>query len=163
MANVTNPARLGSVQAVFGGPGNLRAYNRGGSYVPSGPAENNNISTNADSLRLSTFAGATDVVVIPFTASLTPPSATETTGLGTQTTLELYYNPVYSGGTGTYSIVSVTADYPATATIINPTTIRVSCTGRNTAYEGSVTAQLTDGVTTVSASAYWYFQYGIVA
>jgi hypothetical protein len=51
---------------VFGGPGNLRAYYRGGGYVPNIPA-NYGVSDNPGLLLLGQFRGATSYV--PLSAS----------------------------------------------------------------------------------------------
>lgn len=56
----TNPTLL-QIQAFFGGPGNLRAYYRGGPYVPDIPA-NAAISTDPNSLRQTQFSGADKAV-----------------------------------------------------------------------------------------------------
>lgn len=64
----TNPTLL-QVQAFFGGPGNLRAYNRGGSYVPNIPA-NAGISTDPNGLTLRQFSGADKVA--DWSVSMTP-------------------------------------------------------------------------------------------
>lgn len=69
MTAVSNPPSLSSVVAVFGGPGNLAAYYRGGPYVPSN-SKNTAIATSASSLKLSQFAGAMTSV----TASVSPTS-----------------------------------------------------------------------------------------
>lgn len=55
----TNPTLL-QIQAFFGGPGNLRAYYRGGPYVPDISA-NAAISTDPNSLTLRQFSGADNV------------------------------------------------------------------------------------------------------
>jgi len=52
---ITAPISMSKIQTEFQGPNNLRAYNRGGSYVPNISA-NNNIST--DTNNLSQFLGA---------------------------------------------------------------------------------------------------------
>lgn len=61
MTAVSNPASLSSVVSVFGGPGNLTAYYRGGSYVPINSTAA--ISTTAAGLALSQFNGAQPGVV----------------------------------------------------------------------------------------------------
>lgn len=63
MATVSTPPTLSSVVSVFGGPGNLTAYVRGGSQVPN-ISQNAAISTTAASLALSQFAGATNYTPI---------------------------------------------------------------------------------------------------
>lgn len=60
---VSNPPTLLSVQQEFGGNGQLRQYARGGGLVPNGPAQNNNISTDPNTLQLIQFAGAVNVSV----------------------------------------------------------------------------------------------------
>lgn len=66
---VSNPPSMSSVIAEFGGPGNLRAYYRGGAYVPNTGA-NAAISTDPNSLRLSQFAGASKATYVPMTLSI---------------------------------------------------------------------------------------------
>jgi hypothetical protein len=56
MATVSTPATLNSVKTVFGGPNNLRAYLRGGSYVKNFPNAYSTIATSG-ALTLSSFAG----------------------------------------------------------------------------------------------------------
>jgi hypothetical protein len=56
MATVTNPASLNSVKSVFGGPNNLRAYLRGGTYVLGIANAYPNIAASG-TLLLSGFAG----------------------------------------------------------------------------------------------------------
>lgn len=65
----TNP-RFSEVRTFFGGPANLAAYVRGGSYVPNIPA-NSAISTTVSGLRLSQFSGADKVAAVSLTL---PPS-----------------------------------------------------------------------------------------
>ena len=64
----TNPTLL-QIQAFFGGPGNLRAYYRGGPYVPDISA-NAAISTDPNSLTLRQFSGADKVQ--DWSVSMTP-------------------------------------------------------------------------------------------
>lgn len=99
---VSNPATLASVQAEFGGPGDLRSYYRGGPYVPNGPAQNNNISTDPNSLNLASFAGA---VRYALTASISPQSISNTvTNSSSSATVRSGLATVYpSGGSGNYS------------------------------------------------------------
>lgn len=56
MATVTTPATLNSVKSVFGGPNNLLAYLRGGSYVQPLPGAYPSVAAAAP-LLLSAFAG----------------------------------------------------------------------------------------------------------
>jgi hypothetical protein len=55
--------KLSDLVTEFGGPGNLRAYNRGGSYVPN-RSSNTGISTNVADLQLSDFAGAVSEIPV---------------------------------------------------------------------------------------------------
>jgi len=66
---VSSPAKLSSVLSEFQGPNNLKAYNRNGPYVPSN-SYNNAISTNANNLKLSTFAGARKTLPVQLPASI---------------------------------------------------------------------------------------------
>ncbi len=61
---VSTPVTLKKIKAEFSGPNNFSAYVRGGSYVPDN-ATNSKISTTRSGLRMSTFAGAANVVVPP--------------------------------------------------------------------------------------------------
>ena len=80
MAAVSNPASLSSVVSVFGGPGNLTAYYRGGTYVPINSTAA--ISTTAAGLALSQFNGAQPGVV---SAVATPSSVSGSSSGNTQT------------------------------------------------------------------------------
>lgn len=55
---ITSPASMSKIVAEFGGPGNLKAYYRGGPRVPNIPA-NAAISTDPNLLAISQFVGAT--------------------------------------------------------------------------------------------------------
>lgn len=98
MASVTNPAKLTSVKSVFSGPNNLKAYNKGGSYVASNnPAP---IATSATSLKLSQFNGAsasTPLVISLDTTQLSGSSSDR----GTHTIG--FCNASASGGSGSYT------------------------------------------------------------
>lgn len=61
MATVSTPATLNSVKSVFGGPNNLLAYLRGGSYVPNDSVYA--AVATAAPLVLSSFAG----LIYPYT------------------------------------------------------------------------------------------------
>lgn len=80
MATVSTPASMSSVISVFGGPGNLTAYYRGGTYVPINSTAA--ISTTAASLALSQFNGAQPGVV---SAVATPSSVSGSSSGNTQT------------------------------------------------------------------------------
>lgn len=56
--SVTSPPSLSKIIAEFGGPSNLGAYYRGGSYVPN-TAANAAVATTPTGLRISQFVGAT--------------------------------------------------------------------------------------------------------
>lgn len=58
-----NPTLI-QIRDFFGGPGNLRAYYRGGPYVPN-IAANANISTDPSQLRLTQFSYADKVTAPP--------------------------------------------------------------------------------------------------
>ena len=73
---VSNPAQLTSVVAIFGGPGNLRSYLAGGTYVPPGTTGVNGAVPSSGSLPLSKLAG---------TVNFTPVTNTYTTGAGNET------------------------------------------------------------------------------
>ena len=59
---VTAPVSLTKIKTEFGGPDNLAAYTRGGTYVPNISA-NNAISTTAAGLAISQFLNAVNVAV----------------------------------------------------------------------------------------------------
>lgn len=65
---VTNPPSMSKIVKELGGPGNLRAYVRGGPHVPNIPA-NSAISTNANTLAISQFVGATGTLPFYVTAN----------------------------------------------------------------------------------------------
>lgn len=112
MATVSNPPSLSSVVATFGGPGNLTAYTRGGSYVPN-VTMNNAIATVAGSLALSQFAGATT-----FSASASPLSSSKTVATNATIGTSDTFTCSVVGGTSvtyTWSVVS------GTGTINSPT------------------------------------------
>jgi len=62
---VSNPATMSSIKSEFGGPNNLSAYVRGGTYVPMNAA--NQISTTVSGLAVSQFSG----VIKPVSVYLT--------------------------------------------------------------------------------------------
>ena len=68
---VSNPAQLTSVVAIFSGPGNLRSYLAGGTYVPPGTTGVNGAVPSSGSLPLSKLAG---------TVNFTPGTVTYTSG-----------------------------------------------------------------------------------
>lgn len=59
---ITTPVSLSKIKAEFSGPNNFSAYVRGGSYVPN-TSTNSAISTTRSGLRMSQFAGASNVTV----------------------------------------------------------------------------------------------------
>lgn len=94
MATVSTPASMSSVVATFGGPGNLTAYYRGGSYVPN-VTQNAAISTVSGSLALSQFAGATT-----FSASVSPTSQHANVSTNATNATSANYTCTVVGGTG---------------------------------------------------------------
>lgn len=77
---VSNPAKLTSVKAVFGGPGSLSVYIAGGSYVPAGTSGDNGAVPSSLPLPLSKLAGTVNFT--PFTNTYTSGSGTETVPSG---------------------------------------------------------------------------------
>lgn len=61
---VTAPASLSKIVAEFGGPNNLSAYVRGGTYVP---AYNTGVSATTAGLSINSFVDASDYSVISLT------------------------------------------------------------------------------------------------
>lgn len=119
MAVVSTPPSLSSVVATFGGPGNLTAYTRGGSYVPN-VAMNNAVATVAGSLALSQFAGATT-----FSASASPISSSKTVPTPTSTGTSNTFTCSVVGGTSvTYTWTKVSG----TGTINSPTSATTTIT-----------------------------------
>lgn len=76
---VTAPVSLQKIVAEFGGPANLSAYTRGGTYVPNSPT-NAAISTTVAGLAISQFLGA--AAFTPYTDVFTSGSATITAPAG---------------------------------------------------------------------------------
>lgn len=98
---VTAPVSLTKIKAEFGGPNNLSAYIRGGSYVPNTTA-NANVSTTVAGLAISQFLGATNYV--PVTASVSQTSIAKSgTGTSTQTVTTAVVIASGTGGTGSYT------------------------------------------------------------
>lgn len=96
---VTAPVSLTKVKAEFGGvANNLKAYNRGGARVPN-IAANNAISTDPNSLRLSQFLNATNVVA---TVQITDQLVFDNRESGSFATLNANYT-LNSNGTAQYS------------------------------------------------------------
>lgn len=121
---ITAPASLSKIIAEFGGPSNLSAYVRGGSYVPNTSA-NQAISTTAAGLAISQFVGASKGSPLTITsnvsslyASSTTPSSAGTVSDGVTLTC--------SGGTGNYSVsatvISTTGGQQNTTTASASTT-----------------------------------------
>ena len=157
---VSNPATLSSVKANFGGPGNLAAYVRGGSYVPIGGPSS--ISTTVSGLALSQFNG-----VSPYTP-ISISNATNVYGvISSKGTFNLGGSTVtYSGGNGsataTCAYVSGStaiqgARFNATAwnftgTSTSPTGLNAIATWRWTVSDGvssatwDITVESTNGV-----------------
>jgi hypothetical protein len=93
---------LTQIIAQFGGPSNLAAYYRGGSYVKNTSA-NQNISTSASGLAISQFYGASAYVNVSAYISPNPGSGSGsgTQGSGAITSGALTCYP--SGGSGSYT------------------------------------------------------------
>jgi len=102
----TNPTavQIRNFFAGTGGPNNLSAYVRGGSYVPN-IAANAAISTTASGLRITQFSGADNVTPPTISASPNPKgaSASGRNGFGTITTSTVL---TCGGGNGSYSVSS---------------------------------------------------------
>lgn len=146
MATVSNPASMSSVVATFGGPGNLTAYTRGGSYVPN-VAMNNAIATTSGSLALSQFNGATT-----FSASAAPALSSRLVSTNyTNGTSNTFVCTVVGGTSTTYSWTVVSGP----GIINSPTSSSTTVTAQPGASSGSTTiihctAKDVNGATTVS-------------
>ncbi len=158
MATVSNPATMSSVAVVFGGPGNLAAYVRGGTYVPIGASST--ISTTVAGLRLSQFNGVTNSPAMTAAASPTSVSAstaapaTITTGSSTATptggTAPYTYLWSYNSGDTTVSINGATTATASFTATVNGTSgsklasfvCKITDNVGNVAYTGAVAAHL---------------------
>ncbi|QNK01656.1 hypothetical protein [Dyella telluris] len=103
MATVPANPSLQDLVNVFGGPGDLFSYARGGGLVPN-ISQNYGVSDNSWYLELAQFVGATNYV--PFTASAT--GSTVSFNLGNKTTpttrvMSTLATAYASGGTGNFS------------------------------------------------------------
>ena len=79
------------IRGEFGGstPHSLSEYKRGGSYVPNGPTQNNNIPTSNSNIQFSDYYGAIDWSAgnqtFTSTQSWTPPAGTNSSTVFTVT------------------------------------------------------------------------------
>jgi hypothetical protein len=96
---VSNPAQLTSVVAIFGGPGNLRSYLAGGTYVPPGTTGVNGAVPSSGSLPLSKLAGTVNFT--PGTVTYTSSSGVFTVPSGTTTLVIEIVGGAGAGGYGT--------------------------------------------------------------
>ena len=101
---VTNPAQLTSVVAIFGGPGNLRSYLAGGTYVPPGTTGVNGAVPSSGSLPLSKLAGTVNFT--PGTVTYTSSSGSFTVPSGTVTLVIEAVGGAGAGGYGSYDSVA---------------------------------------------------------
>lgn len=156
MAIVSTPPSMSSVISVFGGPGNLTAYYRGGPYVPN-ISQNAAIATSPGSLALSQFAGATNYVNV--SASVSPSTISKTNFGNTAIGPVGPTNPVTatgSGGTGSYTYAWTRISGDASTTISSSTTAsvtfsRASCSdGVN--YVSTWKCTVSDGTTSASGN-----------
>jgi hypothetical protein len=134
---VSNPAKLSSVKAEFGGPNNLTAYYRGGPYVPSDASST--ISTTAAGLKLSQFNGVTKPAALTASANPSSVSGSRTTG-GTVNSTNSLCSAAGTSGTITYLWQYVSGDSS------------IACntpSSASTVWSGSV------GVANPSRSAVW--------
>ncbi len=100
---ISAPASLSKIIAEFGGPSNLSAYVRGGSYVPNTSA-NQAISTTAAGLAISQFVGASKgSSPLTITSNVSSLYASNTTPLAAGT-VSGGVTLTCSGGTGNYNV-----------------------------------------------------------
>lgn len=143
----TNPTLL-QVQAFFGGPGNLRAYNRGGPYVPD-IAANSAISTDPNSLTLRQFSGADKVQDWSISVS---PNFVQIANSTAWTNVPLAISIANAPGAASYSTVANPPDGMLTS-VTNGTTANPTVAGRRQTQTpsgdiGTVVVQVTiNGVT----------------
>lgn len=156
MAVVSTPPSMSSVISVFGGPGNLTAYYRGGSYVPN-ISQNAAIATSPGSLALSQFAGATNYV--PVSASVSPATISKNNFGNTAIGPAGPTSPVTatgSGGTGSYTYAWTRTSGDANTTISSSTVASVtfsrsSCQDFQT-YISIWKCTISDGTTSASGN-----------
>lgn len=156
MAVVSTPPSMSSVISVFGGPGNLTAYYRGGPYVPN-ISQNAAIATSPGSLALSQFAGATNYVNV--SASVSPATISKTSFGSAATGASGLTNPVTatgSGGTGSYTYAWTLISGDASTTISNSTTASVTFSRANcntgVDYVSTWKCTVSDGTTSASGN-----------
>lgn len=159
---VTKPVSLSKIVAEFGGPGNLAAYVRGGSWVPNSPA-NAAISTTVAGLSLSQFEGASKSTPLSgFMSTITglianpndpqPPSSMTVSAGGSVTV---------TGGSGNYtynwSILSGRASISGSATGRNVT---ISALVRNWITDfGEIRCVVSDGTSSITIDGSYTLRY----
>lgn len=160
MAVVSTPPSMRSVISVFGGPGNLTAYYRGGAYVPNIP-QNANIATSASSLRLSQFAGATNYV--PVSASASPNSVSGTLAVTSAGSFTVSTSSpsvaTGSNGTGSYTFswirvsgsTLVTANSSSNASTYFKATMGVGGPGTSNVQSANFVCQISDGTSSANS------------
>lgn len=134
-----NPTLI-QIRDFFGGPGNLRAYYRGGPYVPDIPA-NANISTDPNQLRLTQFSYA-DKGAAPQPLTVNAPDVYQQINNGTASQQS---SITASGGAGGYTY-SWTNNSSASMSLSNANRTATFSTTRNGA--GSAIAKVTDAAGT---------------
>lgn len=81
----------------------------------------------------------------------------------TQSTITMSASAVLSGGSGSYSIVSVSSSNLRATVSRSGLSVVVSATGRNTEISGTVTVIATDGSTNITLFLGFSFLFGILA
>lgn len=94
---------------------------------------------------------------------MSPSSLTQHNTQTTQSTITMSSSAVLSGGSGSYSIVSVSSSNPLATVSRSGLLVTVSATGRNTSISGTVTVIATDGNTNITLFLDFVFLFGILA
>lgn len=138
-----NRPSFSEVRSFFGGPVNLSAYVRGGSWVPNIPA-NSAISTTVAGLKLSQFSGADKAApVVPLTAGNhsvgVHGEASSTGSVGAWASFDVVNNGWIRGANvnvGTYNIerwaTAATDSYSARVTLVSGSASFFTATTFNT-------------------------------
>lgn len=145
---VSGSPTLQQIVAEFGGPGNLRAYARGGSYVPNVP-QNGNISTDPNALTLSQFANAVRYLALSATASSLSSSASNK---GTYTVGTSFCSVSGGNGNVTYSLSFVSGTQFNNSVAGNQATFTaVNTNSTPTSSRGTYRWTVSDGISSATA------------
>jgi hypothetical protein len=153
MGQVSQNPSLQEVVNVFGGPGNLRSYYRGGGYIPNVPA-NNAVSTDPNGLVLTQFRGAVTYQGLSASSNSIASSGSQkgTFTIGTSTC-----NIAGGNGNTSYSVTRVSGDTFAftqsgNRATFTATNVQVSTTHRTAVYRWTVSDGVTSATTDFNVS-----------